>query len=330
MSRMQDAAALVARFREVKVVVLGDLMVDEYLFGRCRRISPEAPVPVVEMDRREMRLGGAANVANNVVALGGSALVVGVAAEDGSGGWMLPALRARGIDASGVVSVTDRPTITKTRIVAQHQQIARIDAEKVAPLADATARDLNARLRSLAADPGVAGLVISDYAKGVISPHVLDGVIAAFRSRDKVVIVDPKPANFRLYSGATAITPNAKELSEVLGRTPASIGELEIAALELIREARLEALVVTRGEEGLALIEADGSTLHIPTAARSVFDVTGAGDTVVAALTLALCAGATLREASRLANLAAGQVVGELGTAAADPARLLADLEANS
>ena len=311
LSRFVDA------FATRGVLVVGDVMLDEYITGSVDRISPEAPVPIVTVKSMEQRLGGAANVTNNLRSLGATAFLAGVIGDDGHGRMLREKIAASGVDASGVVVDAARPTSVKSRVVAQKQQIVRYDRESTAPIGAATAKALLARVDELL--PKVQVAVLSDYAKGVLGETVVAGVIERCRDRKKPVLVDPKIKNFASYKGASVVTPNYKEACEaaslIAGIHVDSQEDLERAAAMLIGKMTLDALVVTKGEQGMYVFEPGKLPLHIPTAAREVYDVSGAGDTVVAAIALALAAGAPLPEAAMLGNLAAGVVVAKFGTA---------------
>jgi D-beta-D-heptose 7-phosphate kinase/D-beta-D-heptose 1-phosphate adenosyltransferase len=305
--------ALLARFPERAVLVLGDLMVDEYIWGHVSRISPEAPVPVVEVKAETVRLGGAANVAANLRALGGRVQIVGLVGNDAQAERLAHELEALGVKSDGVVVDRDRPTTIKTRVVAGSQHVVRFDRESDEPVgAEAAARIAEYVRRHL---PAVDAVCISDYAKGVVTEALLGEVLPAARAAGRIVAVDPKVAHFFHYRGVDVITPNHHEAAAAAGVALRREADLRREAERLRRAVAARALLVTRGEHGMSLFEGDGQVTDIPTRAREVYDVTGAGDTVIAALSLALAAGATLREAAHIANYAAGVVVGKVGTA---------------
>jgi D-beta-D-heptose 7-phosphate kinase/D-beta-D-heptose 1-phosphate adenosyltransferase len=308
-----------------RVLVLGDVMLDEFLWGTVGRISPEAPVPVVAVSRHSFHLGGAGNVAHNVRALGGEAVVAGVIGRDVAGDRVREALEAAGVASALAVADGGRPTTVKTRIVAHHQQVVRADRER----SDDIPRGLeDALLEQVARTlPGCGALVLSDYQKGVVTPRVMRTVLALARRRRVLVLVDPKVRHFRLYRRVAVVTPNQREAEEASGIAIRSDRDLRAAGERLLKMLGCGAVLVTRGEQGMSLFRAGGRAVHLPTAAREVFDVTGAGDTVIATVGLALCAGARLAEAAMLANHAAGVVVGKLGTATATPAEVLAAVE---
>ena len=308
---------LLGRMAGARIAVLGDLMLDRFLWGSVTRISPEAPVPVVRLQSESATLGGAGNVARNLQALGAAVDLVGVLGRDPAGEQFRETLRKAGIDDAGILEAADRSTTVKTRIIAHHQQVVRIDRECADPLPPGAEADLCRRI--LDRLPGARAVLISDYDKGVVSSGVLARVLPAAASAGMVIAVDPKPPNYDHYKPVTVITPNAHEARMMAA--PRSKGEEGLReAGEAIRlHLGCAGVLLTQGEAGMTLFQASRSPLRIPTAARDVFDVTGAGDTVISTLTLALVAGATLEEAARLANAAAGCAVGKLGTAVVTP-----------
>jgi D-glycero-beta-D-manno-heptose-7-phosphate kinase len=307
------------------VGVLGDLILDEFIWGRVDRISPEAPVPVVEVTRESESLGGAANVAANIVALGGRAELVGLVGDDAEGDRLLKQLAAREIGITGVIRWPGRRTTTKSRLIAHHQQVCRFDRESRAPLPESLAD----RLRQEAAEAASRTLafVISDYAKGVVTPSVVSALIKSTRRLGRLVAVDPKQRDLALYyRGAELVTPNQKEAAQAAGIDIADDSSLEMAAAFVKQATHARYALITRGEEGMSLYDGNGLR-HFKAAAREVFDVTGAGDTVIATLTLALASGAPIDDAVILANLAAGIVVGKVGTAVPTPEELLSAID---
>ena len=299
-------------------------MVDRFLWGSASRISPEAPVPVVRIDRDSTSLGGAGNVCRNIVALGGAAVPFGVCGEDPEGDELVRLIRAEGVSTEGLVRVRRRATTVKTRVVAQHQHVIRFDREVETPLDVPTTGVL--RERFLAALPGASAVIISDYDKGVLSAGLLAAILPAANKQGIPVIVDPKVRLFRHYTPATVVTPNAREASEAAGMSVRTDGDVEAAGRRLLEILGCPHLLITRGERGMILQSAAGRSLTIPAIAREVFDVSGAGDTVAATLAMALAAGATMEDGARLANLAAGVVVGRLGTAVVTRAELTGSL----
>lgn len=304
----------ISKFASQRVVVVGDVMADHYIWGKVSRISPEAPIPVVHVTEETYRLGGAANVAANLAALGAHVALVGVIGRDPMGERVKVMLKERGIDSSYLVEDDSRPTIQKTRVIAQHQQVLRVDREKQtwleAPVREAL---LN---KALAAAKGAQAILFSDYAKGVLTAPVTSKLIELGRAQSSVISVDPKPSNIGIFKGSTIITPNTAEAQAASGITLDTDVHVEEAGRKLLKDLGCQAVLITRSEHGMSLFEDSGASTHIPTQAREVFDVTGAGDTVVATLTLALAAGASRPEAAYLANAAAGIVVAEVGVAA--------------
>lgn len=306
--RVEDLLAAAAR---VRCLVVGDLMLDRYVTGQVDRISPEAPVPVVRVESESSGVGGAANVANNAVALGARCAVVGVTGNDAGGLLLERALEQLGIDAGGVVTTDDRPTTMKTRVMARRHQIARFDHELDADVDPELAAALARAVREAAAGADV--IVLEDYNKGVLVPPVIAAALEAARERDLPVVVDPKRARFFAFAGATLFKPNAKELSEALGEP---IRPDDPAWMEVVRvRTGCAHLLLTLGERGMALKSGDGAYLRLPAVARSVYDVSGAGDTVTAVLALVLGAGASPVEAAILANHAAALEVAKAGVA---------------
>ena len=320
---MNKLIEIVERFEGCQVAVIGDLILDEFIWGTVDRISPEAPVPVVRVTRESECLGGAANVAQNLKALGAEPVLIGVIGEDEAGERFIRCMRDLGLSEECMIRDSDRRTTIKTRIIAHHQQVCRADRETGAPLTSSkrsrlieSASEVFRRSRSV---------VLSDYAKGVLTDGIGAELIARARNNERFVAVDPKVSDFRVYQSASIITPNKKETEHAAGIPVTSEEDLLRAGRSILEEAGVENLLVTRGEEGMTLFEGE-EVSHIPTVAREVFDVTGAGDTVIGTFSLAIAAGATIREAALLANHAAGIVVGKLGTATASKAELLASL----
>ena len=315
---------LFRKFGGRKIIVLGDLMLDEYLWGSVNRISPEAPVPVVEVTGSSVKLGGAANVALNLKALGDQPVVVGVIGADDKGKKLVHELERQHLTRRGIIVDRSRPTTTKLRIIAHNQQVVRADRENADEISDAVAGRLLALLsRELA---GAAGLVISDYGKGVITASVLRTVIAEAKRRRLFLAVDPKETHFNSYRNVTVITPNHHEAAFAYGKRIRDEKTLEEVGRGLLARLDCESVLITRGDKGMSLFEKNGQVTHIPTVAKKVFDVTGAGDTVISSFAAAYAAGATLREAAFIANVAAGLVVEELGTAQVAKERLLTEL----
>jgi len=322
------AKSLLERLRGRKVAVLGDLMLDEYLYGEVNRISPEAPVPIIRVLREQAVLGGAANVAANLKAIGAEPRLVGTLQNDAAGRRLLDLLTRGEIGVEGVVLDTARPTTIKTRVIAQQQQMLRIDREEASEMEDGAVDGLRASLER--ALEGAEVLVVSDYAKGVVGRKIMEIVRELCGAKGLPWIVDPKPAHRAFYQGATLLTPNAKELAELAGFPAQSDEDVIRAGLRLREEQGLGGLLVTRGEKGMALFPEDfqrKAPWWIPTVAREVFDVSGAGDTVIAVFSAAIAAGAEWQDAAMLANAAAGVVVGKMGTATVTPQELLAGFQ---
>lgn len=310
--------------RDAWALVIGDLMLDRYLWGEVERISPEAPVPVVLLKNETECAGGAANVAANLAGLNITTRLVGFIGDDDNGVRLQRAIAELGVEADGLVKAERHPTIAKTRILGGHQQMMRLDQEDRAQYSDADMQHLLTALnRQLAGQPAV--VVLSDYAKGVLTPALCQAVIREARTRNIPVVVDPKGRDYSKYAGATALTPNKRETADACGVSVHDNEALLAAAARLRATLQLDFLAVTRSEEGVSLIE-DGHTLHIPATAKQVFDVSGAGDTVIATLAAGLIAGLERKQALHLANLAAGVVVGKVGTAPIKHAELLHEL----
>jgi len=311
-----DRAALratLSRFPGRRIAVLGDVMIDRYLWGRVERISPEAPVPVVEIERESFTLGGAGNVAANLKALGAEPVLIAVVGADAEARTLREAFQARGVSPDSLIEDPARPTTVKTRIVAHSQQVVRADRESRADIAgEALARLLEVLAREL---PKCDGFVISDYGKGVIHPPTLERALGLARARGCAVSVDPKESHIDAYRGVSILTPNQHEAGWVQGRRITDEASLMDVGWGLQKRLDAQALLVTRGPEGMSLFERGGRYTYQPTEAREVFDVTGAGDTVVSVVALALAAGADFPSACRLANHAAGIVIREVGTA---------------
>ena len=313
-------------FSGKKVIVLGDVMLDEFVWGKVRRISPEAPVPVVEVVDETYRLGGAANVAANIRELGGMPIPIGVLGHDRAADRVIELMTAAGIDTAGLIR-DNRPTTLKTRILAHHQQVARTDRESRASLSAEANRVVAAAFtRALASAQAV---VVSDYDKGVVNRDLLTEILPQARAAGVPVFLDPKVYHADYYQPITAITPNHHEAELLAGLAINGPESLEIAGQKLREKFDCAYALVTRGEEGMSLFDEHGSH-HLPTFAREVFDVTGAGDTVIATLALAYAGGATMQEAATLANHAAGIAVGKIGAATVTPAELLSDFERNA
>jgi D-beta-D-heptose 7-phosphate kinase/D-beta-D-heptose 1-phosphate adenosyltransferase len=307
------AAELLARFGGRRFLVVGDIMLDRYVFGEVSRISPEAPVPIVRALREEERLGGAANVARNLLALGANVSVCGVIGDDADGALVLSLLADAGVSGDSLVLAPGRPTTRKVRIIAHQQQVVRVDHERDDPLDTSTESAIGERIESAMADS--EGVILSDYAKGVVSEATITRTLRAARG-ERRVFVDPKVKHFSLYRGVHLVTPNLAEASLAAGEKIVDEASLARAGKSLLAFLPGTTVLVTRGADGMSLFEPDGRTTHIGTAAREVYDVTGAGDTVISTYALAAAAGASAVEAAVIANHAAGEAVQEAGAAA--------------
>jgi len=337
---MKNLKSIIHRFGKAKVLVVGDVILDEYVWGSVDRISPEAPVPVVWANKRTFVPGGAANVANNINSLNAGVYLIGVAGKDKNADVLFKELKKRKINTEGIFTTPKRHTTVKTRIIAGHQQIVRLDWEHTDPLD----KELNSRIikfirRNIDKFDAV---IIEDYGKGVINMHLLEELIALANSRKKIITVDPKEEHFQYYHAVTSITPNRKELENAIRNLKIkdttnkfklnndrlfTDQDIDTAAWQIIKYLSLDSLLVTLGEHGMKLFEKNGRLTYIPTVAQEVFDVSGAGDTVIAAFTLGLSSCATKLEAAHIANFAAGIVVGKVGTAVTTRKELLERLK---
>ena len=324
----QELKRITDGFGKKTVMVVGDLMLDRYLWGSVSRISPEAPVPVVELSGETTRLGGAANVAGNISSLGARTRLVGVVGDDEHGKRIISELEKLSIPPRAVLVDSRRPTTVKTRIIAHSQQVVRTDMESRAELEPQLEDDL-ARVAAESLS-GADAVVISDYGKGVLTDKVLRSITSEARKAGVPVCVDPKETRVMSYSGVTVVTPNQHEAGFAYGRRIVDEKTLLEVGWGLSHKLGCDAVLITRGEKGMSLFEKDGVHTHFPTVAREVFDVTGAGDTVVSAFALSLAAGANLKQAASISNHAAGIVIRELGTATTNVTELLGSFDANS
>jgi D-beta-D-heptose 7-phosphate kinase/D-beta-D-heptose 1-phosphate adenosyltransferase len=316
----------VSRFGGHRVLVLGDLMLDRYLRGKAERISPEAPVPVVKVETEELKLGGAANVATNLAALGDLPLLVGLIGVDANAALLRSELARSNFDDSGLVETDDRPTSIKTRVIAGTQQVVRVDREDDTEATGALARRI---LESFEARiDGAEAVVISDYGKGTLSAPVVDRAVHLARARGLFVAVDPKETHFHRYRDVSILTPNHHEACFAAGRKVKDDAGLYEIGRQLREGLSAEYLLITRGEQGMTLFSQSGEPLHIPTVAQHVYDVTGAGDTVIATLTAAVAGGIDVPDACRLANVAARRAIAEVGTYAVTRDDLVSELAA--
>jgi D-beta-D-heptose 7-phosphate kinase/D-beta-D-heptose 1-phosphate adenosyltransferase len=320
--QFQTLFSLLNGFHAARVLVLGDVMLDRFVYGSVERISPEAPIPVVSVEHMLDMPGGAANVARNVAALGARTTLLGVVGGDAAGEDLRAQLAASPTIEARLIVDASRPTSLKTRYVADGQQVMRADRESRAPLCGVVEERLLAAFEQCLGDAHV--VVLSDYAKGVLCDSVTRTAIGLARAAGKTIIVDPKSTNLARYRGATLLTPNRLELQQASGQACVSADEITAQARQLLDEGICDVVVVTRGKDGMSVVGRDALTVHLPTTARQVFDVSGAGDTVVAALALALAAGGMVAEAAQLANIAAGIVVGKRGTATVTTGEIMA------
>ncbi|MCI5146605.1 MAG: D-glycero-beta-D-manno-heptose-7-phosphate kinase [Candidatus Electrothrix sp. AR3] len=317
-------------FADTRILVIGDVILDQFIWGTVSRISPEAPVPVVNVTKEELLLGGSANVVHNILSLGGRCALCGIIGDDPMGEQLLALMTASGAPVDGVIK-GNRPTTLKTRVVAQGQQVVRYDREKVGSPSSQTLARLQEYLIANLGD--FDAVVVSDYAKGVVSKELMDSLhqlLTQVRSREGrtiPLIVDPKPINLQRFNGATVITPNNFEAAKISGIDIVDEYSLLAAGRRIQQKISCRAVLITRGEAGMALLEDNQNLVTIPTMAKEVYDVTGAGDTVAATLALGLAAGCSMADAAVLANHAAGIVVGKIGTASVSRQELLSALD---
>lgn len=323
MSTTYDSTVLsegIDKFSSCRILVVGDVIMDEFLWGRVERISPEAPVPVVEVEEESLVLGGAGNVVNNIISLGGQVLLCGVIGNDAMGRELVHMLQEMNSPTHGLVVEDRRPTTIKTRVVAHSQQVVRVDREEREPVTEDSIQRILATIKEQI--DSIDAIVVSDYGKGVVAQSLMETIRLLTRDRQIILTVDPKVENLALYKGVTLITPNNQEAELMSGIVINDEGSLRRVGTHLLDELSCQMVLVTQGDKGMTLFEGNGRTTQIPTVARKVFDVSGAGDTVTGTFTLALAAGLTSGEAAVLANLAAGIVVGEIGTATVAASRL--------
>ncbi len=310
---------IISRFPSLRILVLGDFMLDHFVVGRVDRISPEAPVPIVNVDTEQFHLGGAGNVVMNGKTLGAQMIPLGVIGNDWAAERIRELFLEEQLSSDGILT-SDRPTTLKTRILAHQQQVVRVDREQRTPISVELQNQLAGQFLEIV--DSVDGVIISDYSKGTLTPSLLAKILPEARKRDKLVCLDPKTRHFSSYTPVTVITPNQDEASSLLGYPIVSEEDLMEAAQRILKLIACTALLITRGDKGMALFT-NGELKLVPTKAREVYDVTGAGDTVVTAICLALAAGAEMIEAVELANAAAGIVVSKIGTATVNPSELL-------
>ena len=324
MTDLSHLAQLVEQLPNAKVLCIGDVMLDRFVYGSVTRISPEAPIPIIRVERESAMLGGAGNVARNATALGASVRFLSLVGDDLPGREVMEYVaNDKGVEPYIQIE-RNRPTTIKTRYIAGGQQLLRSDNETTATLAAPTISNLSALAAQLA--PDVSAIILSDYGKGVLHGDVVAATIAAARKAVKPVIVDPKGTDYSIYRGATVVTPNRAEAQAATGIDIQSDEDASSAATKIITECGIENVLLTRSQDGMTLVTSKGEATHLPTEAREVFDVSGAGDTVVACLASAIAGGASLSDAARIANVAAGIVVGKIGTAVVYPDELISVL----
>ena len=314
-----DYKKIISRFKDKNILVIGDIILDHYIWGRVSRISPEAPVPVVEVTRESFLLGGAANVAHNIVTLGGRASVIGINGQDIAGEALMNILSQKGVNCDGIFT-ENRPTTVKTRVIAHNQQVVRFDREDRKYVDGKILKGILGYINSVLFR--YDAVIVSDYQKGMISQELIRDIVKKAKPREMFIAVDPKVGHFDFYKGVSLITPNVMEASSGSNIEIKDDKTLLKAGRSLLKKLSCKAVLITRGEQGMSLFEKNKIT-HIPTVARKVYDVTGAGDTVISAFALASASGANMEEAAVIANHAAGIVVGEVGTAVATPKQLL-------
>ncbi|MBI4398892.1 MAG: D-glycero-beta-D-manno-heptose-7-phosphate kinase [Candidatus Omnitrophica bacterium] len=327
-SKRADCTRLVKRFPQCRILVIGDFILDEFIWGDVDRISPEAPVPVVNVRAQSFMPGGSLNVANNIKSLGGLVYPCGVLGRDIHGRMLLMAMRKQGIDTGGVIYDKTRPTTLKTRIIAHSQQVVRYDRESLLSLGKKDCDKIIDFVAKKIKDVDV--ILIEDYGKGVITEELLKQIIRIARREKKRIVVDPKEKHFSYYSGVTAITPNHHEAYGAVrnGELGGTLS-LEEVGQKLLSQLECQSVLITLGKDGMALFEKNGDITRINTAAREVYDVAGAGDTVISVFALALAAGASMKEAAKISNLAAGIVVGKVGVAVCTPEELVAAFDSS-
>lgn len=308
----QRLLKILEEFKSKKILVIGDIMLDKYIWGDVSRISPEAPVQVVNVVRETYEPGGASNVANNVASLGGNSFMVGIVGNDDAKNILLQELKKRKINTEGIFTDNDKPTIQKIRVMGRSQQLLRVDYEKKEHVHKYIENSIVEFLKKIVKNVDV--IIISDYAKGVITNSICSKLIQLSKDYNKSIIVDPKPKHSDFYSNVTLITPNNSEASEMTGIEDGTDEAIAEIGSKLLKQLGTNVLI-TRGEKGMSLFEKNGNVTHIPTKAKEVYSIIGAGDTVVSTLALALASGAELKEAAMLANIAAGIKVGKIGTA---------------
>jgi D-glycero-beta-D-manno-heptose-7-phosphate kinase len=314
MKNIKAFKKIIPKFSKAKILVIGDLILDEFVWGEVSRISPEAPVPVVWVKSESFMPGGAANVANNIASLGANVYMAGIVGNDERAGILKEGLMKKGINIDGVISDDSRPTTLKTRVVANHhQQVVRIDREKIDGISASVLDKIIAYAKDIIDE--IDAVIIEDYGKGVISAKLLREVLSIAKKKKKIITVDPKEEHFAYYKGVTALTPNHHEAGRAIGIKPKDSENILKIGKALVEKLKCEGVLVTLGENGMQLFQKNGAITHIPTVAQEVFDVSGAGDTVISVFTLALALGVDMKDAAYISNIAAGIVVGKVGIA---------------
>jgi len=313
---------IISKFSDAKILVIGDLILDEFVWGEVSRISPEAPVPVVWVKSESFMPGGAANVANNIASLGAGTYIAGVVGSDEKAGILREGLIEKGINVDGIITDDGRPTTLKTRVVANHQQVVRIDREKIEGISSSALDKIIIYVKGIIDQ--MDAIIIEDYGKGVISARLLKEVLTIAKKKGKIITVDPKEEHFSYYKGVTAITPNHHEAAQAIGIKAKDSQSILKIGKTLLKKLNCEGVLVTLGENGMQLFQKNGAVTYIPTVAQEVFDVSGAGDTVISVFTLALALGVDMKDAAYVSNIAAGIVVGKVGIAVVTQEELLA------
>jgi D-beta-D-heptose 7-phosphate kinase/D-beta-D-heptose 1-phosphate adenosyltransferase len=322
---LPDIKKIIENFSNVKVLIVGDVMLDRYLWGSVNRISPEAPVPIVNVGKTSLVLGGAANVAANVAGLGARPLLVGITGEDAEAEALTEVLEKSNISAKFLIRLKERRTTIKTRLVAHNQHVVRFDQESINPVSESEADLVFGRIEGTLDEAAI--IIISDYAKGLLTESLLARLITLAKGKNKLILVDPKGKDFSKYKGATILTPNRREAADAANLDENAQDLIKKAGKQLLEDLSLEALLITQGERGLTLLQKDLETFHLEALARNVYDVTGAGDTVIASFAVALGAGTSYFEAAKFANISAGLVVEQIGTTAITTEMLQAEFK---
>lgn len=318
-------SSIISEFKGAKVMVIGDLILDEFIWGKVDRISPEAPVPVVWVDKESFMPGGASNVAHNISVLGGEVDLVGVIGDDDRGRILKAELKSRNVITDGIVTDKTRPTVLKSRVIAHKQQVVRIDREHASTVSQRVLSKVLKYIKGRISDVDI--LIIEDYGKGFITPELLKVVVPLAKKHKKIIAVDPKQDHFALYKGVSLITPNADETARATGIKLHNKKSIHEAGNKLLNKLNCNAVLLTLGEKGMALFKKEKRPVFIPTIAQDVYDVSGAGDTVIGTFCLALASGAKHVEAAHIANCAAGIVVGKVGIAVASQDELTAKIK---